>query len=496
MDLDFFVLISSMSSVLGLTGQFSYATSNQFLDGLASHRRASGLPALSLKLSLLGHYAGMSHKSTTNDRVLEILESHGYSPMSLPIVLSAFERRILNGITQRLAAIVDWEMFLKAYPHLAQDGAFLGLKNKQAGMDGPGPQGSISSLSGPGRVQMIAETLRSGLAKIVGAEPSRISLTKKIDQYAFDSLTLTQLRSVILCEFRIAYPVMRFFQGPNLQEIALEVEGSFSNGSREGQSLLDVPNHEAVPMLSAGLSIASPWFIRRKSASSFHTRAVCFHSMGTGASLFAPFLMDPPEGMDAIAVQLPGRETRADEAVLTNMSDVVSGILGELETSVETPYIFWGHSFGGIIAFEVLKALRRQGKPLPRLLVTGTIAPHLIQLWQKRDVLLRVMADDYSPEYLLAVSRYVDNPDFVHSILPLMRKDTPLLLGYQFDEEGILDVPITAFAARQDDMVYPDEVAGWRTYTTSFNLIEVDGDHWFLHRHRKLLLQTFATMAT
>jgi surfactin synthase thioesterase subunit len=205
--------------------------------------------------------------------------------------------------------------------------------------------------------------------------------------------------------------------------------------------------------------------------------------------------MDPPDGLDAIAVQLPGRETRADEAVLTNMSDIVSGILGEMETSVGTPDIFWGHSFRGIIAFEVLKAFRRQGKPLPRLLVTSTIAPHLIRLWQKRDVLLRIMAEDYSPDYLLAVSRYVDNADFVRSILPLMRRDTPLLLGYQIEEEEILDVPITAFAARQDDMVYPDEVAAWKSYTKEFNLVEVDGDHWFLHRNRKLLLETLAAMA-
>ncbi|KAI1623367.1 hypothetical protein EDD37DRAFT_465964 [Exophiala viscosa] len=201
-------------------------------------------------------------------------------------------------------------------------------------MDGSGPQGSICLLSGSGRVQMIVETLRSGLAKILGAEPSRISLTENIDQYAFDSLTLMQLRSVILREFRIIFPIMRFFQGPSLQDIALKVEGSFSNGSREGQSILDIANHEAEPMLFTGLSIASPWFVRRESANSFHTQVVCFHSMGTRASLFAPFLLNPPDGMDAIAVQLPGRETRADEAFLINMSDVVSGILGVLETSV------------------------------------------------------------------------------------------------------------------------------------------------------------------
>ncbi|OGE47659.1 hypothetical protein PENARI_c039G00443 [Penicillium arizonense] len=77
MDLDFFVLISSLSSVLGLAGQFSYAAANQFLDGLAHHRRASNLPGLSLNRGVLGEFAGMSRKSAQNDRVLQILKSTG-----------------------------------------------------------------------------------------------------------------------------------------------------------------------------------------------------------------------------------------------------------------------------------------------------------------------------------------------------------------------------------------------------------------------------------
>jgi len=288
--------------------------------------------------------------------------------------------------------------------------------------------------------------------------------------------------------------MMRLFQGPSLQEIAVELEGSFGNGSHKGQGFVGVANHEVEPVLSAGLLVASPWFIRGNPENSSRARLVCFHSMGTGASLFTPFLTDPPDGLDPIAVQLPGRETRTDEAVLSSMSEVVSGILGEMEKSVGSPHIFWGHSFGGIIAFEILRALRRQGKPLPRLLVTGTIAPHLVRLWQKRDVLLRILAEDNDPEYLLAVSRYVDNADFVRSILPQMRRDMPLLLGYRFDEEECLDVPITAFASRQDDIVYRDEIAAWRTHTKDFNLVEVDGDHWFLHRNRELLLETLAAM--
>ncbi|KAJ5464054.1 hypothetical protein N7475_007189 [Penicillium sp. IBT 31633x] len=490
MNLDFFVMASSIASIVGLTGQFAYAAANQYLDGLAHYRQAAGLPGFSLNLGLLGYFAGMSEKSTHNDKLHEILQSLGLVTTCLPAVLSAFERGILHGTTQRLALNLDWPMFLTAYPHLIRDGAFMGLKNEQVKLGSSGSTRSIFNISGLERVTMIADTLCSGLAKIIGVEPCRISLTEKISQYAFDSLTLTQLRGVILREVRVTYPLMRLFEAPSLQEIAVELNSSFQTGHAEGGNGTDAANHISEQVPSAGLSVLSKWFIGGKIANDSSPRLVCFHSMGASASLFAPFLVDPPHGLTAIAVQLPGRENRSEEAILTNMSEVVSGILGEMDEIVGAPQVFWGHSFGGIIAFEVLRALRRQGKPLPRLLITGTIAPNLIKIWQTRDVIVQVITQDFSPEYTLAISRYIDDVEFLRSIFPAMRRDTPLLLNYRFTEEDSLDIPITAFAARQDEVVYPNEVAAWSTQAKEFNLVEVDGDHWFLHRNRNILRET------
>jgi surfactin synthase thioesterase subunit len=71
-----------------------------------------------------------------------------------------------------------------------------------------------------------------------------------------------------------------------------------------------------------------------------------------------------------------------------------------------------------------------------------------------------------------------------------MRKDMPLLTSYNFKDKGQLELPITCWAARQDDMVYTDEVFEWEKFTSGeFNKVEVDGDHWFINSNKELILE-------
>jgi surfactin synthase thioesterase subunit len=98
---------------------------------------------------------------------------------------------------------------------------------------------------------------------------------------------------------------------------------------------------------------------------------------------------------------------------------------------------------------------------------------------------LRVLVEENRAEYLTSLSRYIEDPEFIERILPVMRKDMPLLKSYKYKEQDSLDVPITVWAANQDDVVYPDEVSQWSQHTNKeFQFYEVDGDHWFLNSNK------------
>jgi surfactin synthase thioesterase subunit len=193
---------------------------------------------------------------------------------------------------------------------------------------------------------------------------------------------------------------------------------------------------------------------------------------------------------------MPGRESRIDEPASRDLKEVVDGVVAELPPSIGRGDIFWGASLGGIVAFEVLRALRRLGRPLPQLVISGSVPPHLSKLWQKRELARMMMSKDTNTDAFLAMMGYVDNAEFIRPIIEATRMDAPFISNYQFEPETVLETSITAFAGRRDDLVYPDDVEAWGMFGKSFKFIEVEGNHFFVHQNEALIRKTLEDIAS
>src|SRR5688500_6938436 len=107
-------------------------------------------------------------------------------------------------------------------------------------------------------------------------------------------------------------------------------------------------------------------------------RLFCFPYAGGGATIYSTWARGLPPEVQVVAVQPTGREGRLAETPYSDLGQLVEAMHRELRPHLDKPFAFFGHSNGGLMAFELARALRRAGGPMPlHLFASGRPAPQL-----------------------------------------------------------------------------------------------------------------------
>lgn len=227
------------------------------------------------------------------------------------------------------------------------------------------------------------------------------------------------------------------------------------------------------------------WLPYRRPAGASRLRLFCFSYAGGSASAYRQWPAALPSSVEVAAVQLPGRERRMSEKPFLRMEALVTELaqaLAPLLTPSE-PFAFFGHSMGAKVAFELTRRLRREGKPLPRLLlVSGSRAPHMptdkppIHALPEDEMIEELEDLGGTPKEVLA------NEELMRLLLPLLRADFELNETYEHIAGEPLDVPVAAYGGVDDEDCPPDSIEGWKELTDGpFVRRMFDGGHFFLH---------------
>ncbi|MFE6667640.1 non-ribosomal peptide synthase/polyketide synthase [Streptomyces sp. NPDC057697] len=113
LDLSAFVLYSSVAGLFGNAGQANYAAANTFLDALAQHRTAHGLPATSLAWGLWENASGIT--AALDDAARERIRSSGIATLSDAQALELFDRA-MRGVPPLVAPVRLDTAALRARP--------------------------------------------------------------------------------------------------------------------------------------------------------------------------------------------------------------------------------------------------------------------------------------------------------------------------------------------------------------------------------------------
>jgi medium-chain acyl-[acyl-carrier-protein] hydrolase len=226
----------------------------------------------------------------------------------------------------------------------------------------------------------------------------------------------------------------------------------------------------------------SSWFVPFKFNQNSHIRLFCFHYGGGSASAYQGWAKDLIDHVDLIAIQLPGRESRFSEPLLHNLPDVVDALSLNFRTCLDKPYIFFGHSIGALISFELTRTLRKEGMQQPeRLVVSGTKAPQVppkespIHHLPDPELIEKIRAYNGTP------SDIIENKELMDIYLPIIRADFCISETYSYHSEPPLSCPIIALGGLDDDTFDSQNLLKWKEQTSAvFQYELLPGDHFFI----------------
>jgi NAD(P)-dependent dehydrogenase (short-subunit alcohol dehydrogenase family)/aryl carrier-like protein len=220
--LDFFVLCSSMSSVLGAGGQGNYAAANSFLDGLAGYRRARGLPALSVNWGFLGE-VGVAVRQEDLARRFVAAGIESLSPAEALELLGRF----LNDERVQVGAMrLDWARYRSATGGASGSPRFQELlRQSESGREtGEGRsdtlRGALIAADPDKRPEMLRSILIKQLTSVLGASAENLDAEKPLSDLGLDSLMAVELRNWIERELGVGVAAVELLRGPSLVELS------------------------------------------------------------------------------------------------------------------------------------------------------------------------------------------------------------------------------------------------------------------------------------
>jgi len=224
--LDFFVLFSSAASLLGSPGQSNHAAANAFLDGLAHHRRALGLPGCSINWGAWAE-VGAAAQESVERRIARL----GLGTIPPLLGREALERALAGGDVQLGVLPIDWGQFLGEpagrrpfLSELAREIREPSVVHRQmaAGPEGAALRRELEAADAPRQTEVLATHVARRAVKVLGLVGAvSIDPRRPLRDLGLDSLMAVELRNILRQDLELAeaLPATLVFDYPTVEAI-------------------------------------------------------------------------------------------------------------------------------------------------------------------------------------------------------------------------------------------------------------------------------------
>ncbi|HWF28646.1 MAG TPA: type I polyketide synthase [Mycobacterium sp.] len=263
LDVSAFVMFSSISGLAGASGQGNYAAGNSFLDGLAAHRRAQGLPAISLGWGLWDQASAMTGAlgaadrarfgrdgivAMSSDEALELMDTALIvdEPFMLPAHIDRAALRVKFDAGTLPPMFVD---LINAPSRRQVDDSLAAAKSKSALLQ------RLEGLPEDEQYAILLDLVRSNIATVLGSSSAEaIHPDRAFQELGFDSLTAVEMRNRLKSATGLALSPTLIFDYPNSAALAGYMHRELV-GTSERQTPVAVPGEAEIQRVVGSIPV-------------------------------------------------------------------------------------------------------------------------------------------------------------------------------------------------------------------------------------------------
>ena len=485
LDLDFFVLFSTVLSLWGAAGQSAYTAANSFLDALAVYRRAHGLPATVFNWDPwedAGRWGAVG---------AALWKQRGTTALPPPTCLKILLSHLDDAPAQIVATDTSWPDFLTQF---AEAPAFY---RELA----PAAKPAVTASAPGGARKQAEDTIATHAAQVLGLD-ARIDAARPLNELGLNSLLAVTLANRLRRALDCAVPTAILLKGLSVRQLAAELF----------PELMPTPEESGAGQASAAVVAGNRWLVIHRPNPGARLRLLAFPFAGGGAATFRPWADQLDPDIELVAIEPPGRQTRIDEAPIREIESLLQQLVPELLPFLDKPFAVYGHCLGALTLFETVRRLiGAHGIAPVHIFVSGARPPDELQQHQELetdllDQLLKLPAynlfepihrqqDEVFSEAIrrfnvVATQSLVQDPELRRLILPAIRAEFEMASNYRYEPEPPWDIPITCLTGAHDAYVSAENARSWGRFTKNrFQLFTLDSEHFIVVDDDRFLIR-------
>ena len=250
-ELDHFVMYSSLSNQIGNSRQGAYCAANGFLNGLARWRQSQGLPGISINWGAISDVGVI----TRDDKLEQFLKHVGLRGLPSAEGLELLRIGLARNVEQfGVVVIKSWADWARYETLGAQSPRFTAVVSADSEGDNDGLKqqlvAELAALNPAAQIDLMAQLSSQIVASVLKSDPENIPIDRPINDLGIDSLMATEIQVLFESKLGIAISVLELLGDMTLRNLSANIIESLQDELQSVQSS-DRIQHQPISEVSA-----------------------------------------------------------------------------------------------------------------------------------------------------------------------------------------------------------------------------------------------------